>query len=145
MPGRYVVLYHCHIIFDKQWFGSTKHVFCRDKSMLVVLSRQTRVCRNKSFVSTSILLSRKKTCSVATNMCLLRQKYTKLCLSRQTFVVTKVLSRQTYFFSRDKTFVTTSILLSRQKWYWWQFPPVIVLSLIYSNWIKTTELSKTLT
>ena len=40
----------CH---DKHEFAATKHVFCRDKSTLVItklLSKQTRVCHDKSFV-----------------------------------------------------------------------------------------------
>ena len=64
-------------------FVVTKHVFCRDKSMLAAtklrLSRQlclfftfvaTNISCDKSFVATSILLSRQKTCFVATNTCL---------------------------------------------------------------------------
>ena len=60
-------------------FVATKHVFCRDKSMIVAtkvwLSRQTLVatstsaplvCRDKSFVTANIFLSRQKTCFVAT-------------------------------------------------------------------------------
>ena len=54
----------------KHTFVTTKNVLsrqtrvCRDKSMLVVtkvLSRQNYVCRDKGFVATSILLSRQKT------------------------------------------------------------------------------------
>ena len=73
---------------------------CRDKYILsrksfvatsILLSRQARVCldktrlcrdvfvatnisRDKSFVATNIILSQKKTCFVATNTCLWRQK-----------------------------------------------------------------------
>ena len=86
-----------------------KIVFCRDKSMLAatkVLSRQNYVCRDKIFLSrqkfvvflaTSILLSRKKTC----------------------FVATKV------FFRDNNMFFVTSILLSfvaTNTWYLWQPP-----------------------
>ena len=66
-------------------FSVTKYVFCRDKCVLVgtkVLSRQIRVCRENffcrdkhNFVEASILLSRQKTCSVPTNMCLSRQRH----------------------------------------------------------------------
>ena len=62
---------------------------------------------------------------------------TKLCLSQQIFVATKVLSRQKYV-CRDKRFVAPQVLsrqayfchdkrrvLSRQKWYLWQLPPMI--------------------
>ena len=78
---------------DNHVFVTTKHFFCRDKSMLVATKRfvATKVA------STSILLSRQKTCFVST----------KLCLSRQIFVVTNVLSRQKYF-------VPTNIIFSRQ-------------------------------
>ena len=105
-----------------------KNVFCRDKSMLnatkpfyfvatkplwrqifvaikdVLSSRQTRVCRDKSkLVATEVSLSgqtvyRDKIMFVAT----------KICLSRQAF------------FCRDKRRV-----LSRQKLYLWQLPPMI--------------------
>ena len=86
---------------------------------------------------------------VATNTCLSQPEYacrrnktfveTKLCLSRQIFVMAKVLSRQTWF-SHDKTFVGTSILLSRQtricrdKWYWWQLPNFKVFKVLLSFW-----------
>ena len=80
-----------------------KHYFCRDT---VCLSRDKHICLDTRSVSTSILLSRQKTCFVATNTCWSRQKYacrdktfvaTKLCLSRQIFVVTNVFSLQKYF------------------------------------------------
>ena len=72
--GRSCQKYHffCH---DKLTFVETnKHVFCRDKSMLVAtnpcLSRQTRVCRDK----TRLLSPQKYDCRdkgfVATNPCL---------------------------------------------------------------------------
>ena len=52
-------------------FVATKHVFYHDKSMLVaanVLSRQTRVCCEKSFVGTKIFSRDKhKHTFVATN------------------------------------------------------------------------------
>ena len=89
-------------------FVATKHVFCHDKSMLVVtkhLSRQkcacrdkafvkhvfvtTNICHEKGFVATNILLSRQKTCFVAT----------RRALSGQTHVC------------RDKTFVATKMIL----------------------------------
>ena len=76
-------------------FVVTKHVFCCNKSMLVVLSWQklcllwqNYVCRDKHVfimrifvVVTSILLSQQKTCFVVTNMCLPQQT----CLSWQNF------------------------------------------------------------
>ena len=77
-------------------FLSRQNYVCRDK---------TRVCRNISFVSTSILLSRQKTYFVATKVCLSRHFCFCFC-----FVIVVVTS-----FFRDKAFVTTSIHLARQK------------------------------
>ena len=88
-------------------------VFCRDESIFVAtkiyLSRQKYVCRDKTFVTTSILLSDKH---VNTKRLLSRQKYacreksfvvTNTCLSREIFAATKLrLSRQAYF-CRDKS------------------------------------------
>ena len=56
-------------------FVATKHVFCRDKSILVAtntcLSSQNILTRHdKSFVAASILLSRQQTCFVATKIIL---------------------------------------------------------------------------
>ena len=104
-------------------FVMTKY-FCCDK----YLSRQTHVCCDKSFVTTSILLLQQKMCSqqkfcrdkimfaatnvcckkgfVATKICLLQQKF---CRDKHTFVVTKLLS-----------------CLSRQKLYLLQLAPMIV-------------------
>ena len=54
-------------------FVMTKHVFCRDKSRdKTFLSWETRICRNKSFVTTKIILSQQK-----------------FCCSKHTFVATK--------------------------------------------------------
>ena len=62
--------------------------------------------------ATSIILdtclSRQKTSFVATNV----------CLTKHNFVATKVLSQQAYF---------SNTCLSRQKWYLWQLPPMILL------------------
>ena len=76
---------------DKHVFVTTKHVFCCDKSMLVAtkvcLSRQKYVYRDKRFVSTSILLTRKTRVSRDRSMLVAKNKTivaTKLCLSRQT-------------------------------------------------------------
>ena len=62
------------------------------------LSRQTYFCRNKTFVATNICRDKHKSMLVATNT----------CFSRQIFVAKKVLSRQKYF-------VATNIILSRQR------------------------------
>ena len=96
----------CHKYhFCRDVFVATKHVFCRDKSVLVAkklcllrqhifvasgpLSRQN-ICRNKhNFVATSMFLSRQKTCFVVTNACLSQQ--TRVCRDTHMF-----LSRQNY-------------------------------------------------
>ena len=86
----------CH---DKHVFVATKHVFCRDKSMLIMtelLLWQTHVCHakylscqmicqdknilsrqnyDKSFVAARILLLWQKTCFVTTNTCLSWQNF----------------------------------------------------------------------
>ena len=83
----------CH---DKQVFVMTKPVFCHDKSMLFA----TKLWCDKSFVLTSILLSRQKyACNDKT--------FVPTKLLRQIFVVTKQ-------FFQDKSFVT-NILLLQQK------------------------------
>ena len=88
---------------------------------------------------------------VATNVCLTHQNMsfvmTRICLSWQLFVTTKVLSPQNIFvvtnttsilLSQQKTccnihvFVTTK-LLSPWKWYLWQLPPLIVIGYM-GNW-----------
>ena len=86
---------------DKNMFGAT-NIFCRDK----YLSHETRVYRDKSFVTTSILLSRKKTCFVATNTCFARQKF---CRDKHVFRATKICLS---YFCRDKRRVLSC--LSRQ-------------------------------
>ena len=68
-----------------------KHVFCRDKSMLVVTNVLSgeKICRDKIF--------------------LWRQNFTtNICRDKHNFVVTKVLSREAYFF-RDKRRVSPDI------------------------------------
>ena len=72
--------------FCRDKIFSSRQNICRDK----YLSLQTQTfCRGKSFVATSILLSRQKTCFVATKMILVAYLLwhtfvaTKLCLSRQ--------------------------------------------------------------
>ena len=90
----------------KKMFVATKHVFCHDKSKLVA----TKLLSRQIFVAIKILLSRQKTCFVATNTCLSRQKYAcriKTIVGTM-FVETIVLSRQALFdetkdvFCRDK-------------------------------------------
>ena len=82
-------------------FVTTKHVYCRDKSMLVatkLLLRQTHVCCDK-------------TC------------YDKhVCCWKHTFVMTKdVFCRNRHIFVMTNVFVTTKHLL-RQKLYLRQLP-----------------------
>ena len=60
------IIKHLCACCDKT-FVATK--FCSDK----YLSCQTCFCPNKSFVATSLVLSREKTCFLATNTCLSRQ------------------------------------------------------------------------
>ena len=90
-----------------------KYHFCHDKHVFVPtnrLSRQAYFCRDKRRVchDKSMLVGIKTFVG------------TKFCLSRQIFFVINVLSRKKIFLSRqtnkirNKTFVTTSILLSQQ-------------------------------
>ena len=72
-----------------------------------------RVCRAKTFVATSILLSRQKT---------VLSPQTRVFLDKSKLVATNViLSRQAYLFAK---------LLSRQKLYLLQIPPMIFDSLL---------------
>ena len=81
-------------------FVETKHVCCRDKSMLAerkLLLRQNYVCRDKIFLSRQkqTRVCRDKHTFVATRDVFVA---TQLSLSRQMFVVTNVLSQQAYAF-----------------------------------------------
>ena len=92
----------CH----KYYFCCDKHVFCRDKSILTTkffLSGYIDVCRDKhetNHLSRQPYFVATKTCFVKKGVC--RYKSNLYCdkffLSRQMFVVTNVLSRQTYIF-----------------------------------------------
>ena len=92
-------------------FVATKHVFCHDKSMLVVtkhLSRQkcacrdkafvkhvfvtTNICHEKGFVATNIILSRQAYFCHDKRRAFLRQDV--LCRDKHMFVATKRLSLQ---------------------------------------------------
>ena len=83
-----------------------KYHFCRDKYLF---------CRGKrTFVATKHVFRRDKSILVATNTCL------QFCRGKHTYVATKdVLSRQAYFCCYK------TLVLSRQKWYLWQLPPII--------------------
>ena len=97
----------------KHVFVETKHVFCRDKSMLAVtklLSRQNHVCRDK------ICLSRQAYCFIMFHFTRVLSQQTRVCRDRSKLVATKIcLSRQTYFFFTTKDVFVATKLLSRQK------------------------------
>ena len=118
----------CHKsrFLPRQKFCRNEHVFCRDKSMLVVtnvLPRKTttHLLLRQTFAATNTILSRQNTSFVATKICLSRQNR---CRDKHVFVATKVLSRQAYFcrtntcdkhVCRDKN---DSCISSRQCWGW---------------------------
>ena len=106
----------CHDKHNRM-FVATKHIFCRDKNILVaskLLSRQNYVCRDKHafvlslqiFVATSILLSRQaRVCvQVMSTRAIDRELPQVSFLSRQRFCHDK----------HDKTFVVTKLYLSQQ-------------------------------
>ena len=100
-----------HVCCDNHVFVMTKHVFCCDKSMLVVachtcLLWQSCVCHDK----TCLLLQQKyagygKT-FVVTKLCLLRQIFVMMNVC---FVMTSIL-----FFMTKHVFVMTKVCLSQQ-------------------------------
>ena len=92
-----------------------KYYFCRDKHV-VSLFVATNMCfsRQNPFLSLQNYVCRDKYFSWQV---LSRQKY--FFATNIFFFATKLLSRQAYF-CRDKRRV-----LSRQKWYLWQLPPMI--------------------
>ena len=128
----------CH---DKHNFVVTKvclswqTYFCHDKTVVV-----TNICghkqfyHDKSFVTTNLLLSRqKKSFVMMTKVCLLRQKFSfnkymfvttkTFCHGKHTFCCNKIChSKHTFVVIKD-VFVRTK-LLSGQKWYLWQLPPM---------------------
>ena len=140
------------IIFcrDKHTFVATKDVFCRDKHVFMfvafydIMFVASNICCDKNCCDKSMfLLSRQayfcrdKTL-VATNTCLCLSHF-MTCLSRQIFVVTKIVATKICFSCRDKhTFVATKHLsrgVCRDKnntcgrsrlWYYW--PQVRVLA-----------------
>ena len=136
--------------------SSQQNYVCLDKNMFVTtktcVSQQNHVCHNKNmcvttkpfhkynFVVTSILFLRQThVCHDQTHL-LLWQKYachdkcfvaTKLCLLRQTQnIFVMPLSRQT------RVVKIKRLLLSQQKLYLWQFPPMIDVS------VSTDQLGK---
>ena len=136
---------------SRQKFSRDKQLLIREsQSLPIPLWRRLKACHfNKSNEQTKKTIiggschkyhfCEKKI--VATNTCLSRQR--PVSRDKHVFVATKVCSSRQKFsrdkqFCRDKSIVATSILLSqqktcfvvtkclsRQKWYLWQFPPVI--------------------
>ena len=95
--------YKYHFCRDKHVFVATKHVFCRNRSMLVVkklLSQQTYFCHDKTFVATNICHDKH---FVATKV-LLRQAY--FCCNKHMFVTTK------HNFCHNKSMLVASVVLS---------------------------------
>ena len=98
-------------------FVATKHVFCRDESMLACYlllvaapaSDRTRVCRDKT------------QSSVATKVCLLVSCY----LWQLQPVIEPVFVMTKYVFCRDKSMRAATKLLPRQNVYFWQLQPMI--------------------
>ena len=90
----------------------TRHGFIIGRSC-----HEYHFCHQKSFITTSLLLSR-QTCVCRDKTCLLsQQKYTcllqqKSCHGKHTFVVTKnVFCRNKHTFVSTKKFVATKIIL----------------------------------
>ena len=119
---------------------ATNIIFCCDKKFCHVFSRQ-----NTSFVATKVCLPRQNFCcdkiiSVATNTTELfvetnicRDKHdkimfveTNICRDKHSFVVTK----DVFCVCRDKHVFVATKLLSREKLYLWQLPPMIVGCLV---------------
>ena len=114
------LLYHWRELPRVSFFVATKDLTGQNTSKYIkYLSPQTQFCRDKTFVATSLLLSRQtRVCRNKTRLFVV----TKVCLPQQntSFVVTKVcFSRQTRgchdkYLSRQNYFVATNISLSRQ-------------------------------
>ena len=120
-------------LLSRQNYVSRQNIFVQTEPLSrqifittnIILSRQTRVCRDNfffNFVATE--LCKYHFCRhkgfVATNILLSLQKF---CLDTHTFCRDK---RRVF---RDKhMFVATNTCLSRQKWYLWQLPPMILYS-----------------
>ena len=107
----------------RKFFGD-KHTFVSQ----CVLSWQTCVCRDKSFVVINICCHKT---FVTTKICLSWQKF---CRDKHTFVVTKDM------FCHDKYVFVATKLLSRQKWYSRQLPPMIVSRQCLFNFLASAFL-----
>ena len=111
LGNSYIVLLYCIVTTN------TKHVFCHDKRMLAAtklcLSRQnfSRNKYDKCFVATGILLSRQiRVCRDKSKLVIIGGS----CHKYRVRATKRLLSRQKYA-CHDKTFVVTNIILSRQK------------------------------
>ena len=112
-----------HVYCDKHMFVATKHIFCHDKSMLVMTSYNTltfvtiNTClswQDRSFVVTKVCLSLSQQILVVTNIILSRQMF---CRDNHNFVTTKLVFLQQAYFRRYKrcvlsrqTFVATKMI-----------------------------------
>ena len=92
--------YFCH---DKPAFVATKHLFCLDKSMLVVTKplSQTQFRRDKSFIAASILFLRQKTCDKTKKQ---NKNKNVFCPNKSMLVASRLLSRQLFFFIAPNIF-----------------------------------------
>ena len=131
---------------DKHGFMTTEHVFCRDKSMLVVtkvLSRKNYVCRDKTFVATHICRDKQNFVATKFYACLSRQNTffcrdkTMLVETKHVFVATNIcrdkhtfVAKKTNVLCRDKHMFVATNLLSRRKLYLWPLPLTILLPLL---------------
>ena len=86
-----------------------------------LLSWQKNTCHVQTFVATKLCLSQQKFCCDKIFL-----SWQNFCRDKHTFVMTKDM------FCCD-VFIATK-LLSRQKWYLWQLPPVIVHCLHGDRW-----------
>ena len=123
-----------------------KYHFCCNKTFVYFLS-------NKTFVVTNTCLSRQNTSFVERKVCLLRQNFSRdklifvmtkyFCRNKHVFVATKVsLSWQNFCYDIivcfdiivccDKNMFATTKLLSGQRLYLWQLPPMIDLPM----WVR---------
>ena len=108
------------------------HCRWRGLPQVTLLSRQKYACRDERmlvetyiFVATNRILLRKgKTRLLSRQKYACRDKYLSLqrfCRGKHTFVATKDV-----LCCDKRVFVATKMCLSRQKWYLWQLPPMIL-------------------
>ena len=70
---------------DKLTFVTTKHVFCRDKSMLV---RTTKLSQQKNIVATNVLFVQQKFCCSKHTFVMTKDVF---CYDKHMFVMTKMI------------------------------------------------------